>query len=121
MNGHVNNAVFAAMAESGRVNLFRTRLGDDERGETFWVIAKLTIEFKSELYYPGRVRTGTWIRHLGRSSLGLAQIIERDDGGVAATAEAVCVQMSRATRRPEPFSDARRRLANELLRSDPST
>ncbi|MGA0596854.1 acyl-CoA thioesterase [Enterovirga sp. CN4-39] len=118
MNGHVNNAVFAALAESGRVNLFRTRLGDDERGETFWVIAKLTIEFKSELHYPGRVRTGTWIRHLGRTSLGLAQVMERDDGGLAAISEAVCVQMSHRTRRPEPFSEARREIAAGMLRPE---
>ena len=117
-NGHVNNAVFAVLAESGRVNLFRTRLGEDERKGTYFVIAKLTIDFKAELHYPGRVRTGTWIRHLGRTSLGLAQVITTDDGRLAATSEAVCVSMSHATRRPEPFSDGTRALANAILRPD---
>ena len=116
MNGHVNNAVFAVLAESGRVNLFRTRLGEDETGDGYFVIARLTIEFKAELHYPGRVRTGTWIRHLGRTSLGLAQVIVTEEGRLAATSEAVCVAMSRATRRPAPLSDERRRLATELLR-----
>src|SRR3954471_16180972 len=67
MNGHVNNAVFAVLAESGRVNLFRTQLGEDEREGCYFVIARLLIEFKAELHYPGRVSTGTWIRHLGRT------------------------------------------------------
>ena len=118
MNGHVNNAVFAVLAESGRVNLFRTRLGEDEREGSYFVIAKLVIEFKAELHYPGRVRTGTWIRHLGRTSLGLAQVIVTENGLLAATSEAVCVSMSRATRRPAPLSDERRRLATEFLRAD---
>ena len=118
MNGHVNNAVFAVLAESGRVNLFRTRLGENEREGTYFVVAKLVIEFKAELHYPGRVRTGTWIRHLGRTSLGLAQVIETEDGHLAATSEAVCVSMSQATRRPEPFSEGTRALAGAILRPD---
>lgn len=118
MNGHVNNAVFAVLAESGRVNLFRTRLGEDEREGSYFVIARLVIEFKTELHYPGRVRTGTWIRHLGRTSLGLGQVIETEDGRLAATSEAVCVSMSHATRRPEPFGEATRARAVALLRPD---
>jgi len=118
MNGHVNNAVFAVLAESGRVNLFRTQLGEDEREGSYFVIAKLVIEFKAELHYPGRVRTGTWIRHLGRTSLGLHQVIATEDGRLAAISEAVCVSMSHRTRRPEPFSEAVRTRAGALLRPD---
>jgi acyl-CoA thioester hydrolase len=117
INRHVNNSVFATLCESGRVNLFRTQFGEDESGDGFFVIARLLIEFKAELHYPGRVRTGTWVRHVGRTSIGLAQVIE-GGRGLAATSEAVCVFMSRATGRPAPFSDERRRLATELLRPD---
>ena len=121
LNGHVNNAVFAVLAESGRVNLFRTRLGTEERGDGYFVIAKLTIEFKAELHYPGRASTGTWIRHLGRTSLGLGQVIVTEDGRLAATSEAVCVSMSQATRRPQPFSDEIRAVALAILRAEPGT
>ena len=120
INRHVNNSVFSALCESGRVNLFRTRFGEDETGDGYFVIARLVIEFKTELHYPGRVRTGTWIRHLGRTSLGLGQVIEAEDGHVAATSEAVCVFMSRATRRPASLPEERRRLATDLLRPDAS-
>jgi acyl-CoA thioester hydrolase len=118
INRHVNNSVFSVLCESGRVNLFRTRFGEDETGDGYFVVAKLVIEFKAELHYPGRVRTGTWVRHVGRSSIGLAQVLEGDGGLLAATSEAVCVFMSRATRRPAPLSDTRRRIATELLRPD---
>ena len=117
-NRHVNNSVFSVLCESGRVNFFRTRFGEDETGDGYFVIARLLIEFKAELHYPGRVRTGTWVRHLGRTSIGLGQVIQTEDGLLAATSEAVCVTMSRATRRPAPFSDERRRIATELLRPD---
>ena len=61
MNGHVNNSAFAFFAESGRVHLFRTALGDRRDPDHFFVVAKLVIEFKAELHYPGRVRTGSWL------------------------------------------------------------
>jgi acyl-CoA thioester hydrolase len=118
INRHVNNSVFSVLCESGRVNLFRTRFGEDETGDGYFVIARLVIEYKAELHYPGRVRTGTWVRHVGRTSIGLAQVLEGDGGLLAATSEAVCVFMSRATRRPAPLSDTRRRIATELLRPD---
>jgi acyl-CoA thioester hydrolase len=119
MNGHVNNATFAVLCESGRVNLFRTRLGHEDGKDTFFVIAKLVIEFRGELYYPGPVRTGTWVRHLGRTSLGLAQVL-LDGDRVAATSEAVCVHMDGATRRPAPFPSAMREIAERGLRPDPA-
>lgn len=118
INRHVNNSVFSVLCESGRVNLFRTRFGEDETGDGYSVVAKLVIEFKAELHYPGRVRTGTWVRHVGRTSVGLAQVLVADDDRIAATSEAVCVFMSRATRRPAPLSDERRRRASALLRPD---
>ena len=116
MNGHVNNATFAVLCESGRVNLFRGAFGPTRPAESFWVIAKLTIEFKAELHYPGTVRTGTWVSALGRSSMGLAQAILAPDGRLAATAEAVCVSMDGPSRRPAPFDDATRAVAERMLR-----
>ncbi len=120
MNGHVNNATFAVMAESGRVRLFRSAFGDTRPAGTYFVIAKLTIEFKTELHYPGGVRSGTWIRHVGRSSIGLGQVILGPDGSLAATSDAVCVFMDGATRRSTPFDPATRDAAEALLRTEPS-
>ena len=118
-NGHINNSVFSVLCESGRVNLFGLKFDPLLRPGTFYVIARLVIDFRAELHYPGRVNTATWLNRVGRSSMGLKQAIV-SEAGVAAEAEAVCVLMDDATRRPAPFPDAMRRVTDEMLRSDPA-
>ena len=101
--GHVNNAVFATLLETGRVEI----LYDGDRplanpGAAF-VIAKLTLEFRRELTWPGRVDIGTGVGRIGRSSVTLHQALFQD-GRLAAVAETVIVQMNETTRRAEPLS-----------------
>lgn len=114
--GHVNNSVFAVLCESGRVRLFREKLNPTLGKGQYFVIARLAIDFRAELHYPGAVRTGTWITRIGRSSLGLRQAILSGEA-MAGEAEGVCVLIDRATRRPTPFNDVTRRAAEALLRS----
>ena len=118
-NGHVNNSVFSVLCESGRVNLFGLKFDPLLRPGTFYVIARLVIDFRAELHYPGRVNTATWLNRFGRSSMGLKQAIV-SEAGVAAESEAVCVLMDGVTRRPTPLPDDMRRVAQELLRPDPA-
>jgi acyl-CoA thioester hydrolase len=115
MNGHVNNAVFSVLCESGRVHLFRTRLTPTIGEEAFFVIARLAIDFRAELHYPGTVRTGTWVSRLGRTSITVEQVILSGDR-LAATSEGVCVLMDKATRRPTPFPDETRAAAAAVTR-----
>ena len=115
-NGHVNNSIFSVLCESGRVALFRAKITPTLPPGRFFALARLVVEFRSELHYPGRVRTATWLTKLGRTSLGVGQIIFFGET-VAATAEAVCVSMSGETRRPAPFPDGTRRVAEALLRT----
>jgi acyl-CoA thioester hydrolase len=114
--GHVNNAVFATLCESGRVDFYRKRLDDALPPGAFWVIVRLVIDFRAELHYPGEVRTGTWPTKLGRSSLTCGQVIV-SNGAPAATAESVCVLMAASTRRPTPLPDRARRIVEDLLRA----
>ena len=105
--GHVNNAVFATLFESGRVAF----LFDPERpvapaGAQF-VLARIAIDFRRELLWPGRVEIGTGVARIGGSSVALAQAIWRD-GALAAEAESVVVLMDDATRRPVPLPDETR-------------
>jgi acyl-CoA thioester hydrolase len=115
-NGHINNATFSVLCESGRVHFFRTRLHPTLPPGAFFVIVRLGIEFRAEMHYPGRVRTGTWLRKLGRTSMTLAQVIT-SDGKLVATADGVVVMMERATRRPLPYADATRQVLESLLRA----
>ncbi|MFL5121161.1 MAG: acyl-CoA thioesterase [Microvirga sp.] len=114
-NGHINNTLFSVLCESGRVNMFRSRFDPTLPKNRFFVIARLAIDFRAELNFPGRVRTGTWLTRLGRTSVGLSQVILHADA-VAAEAEAVCVLMDGATRRPMPFPDATRKALEGMLR-----
>ena len=118
--GHVNNAVFATLAESGRMRVFREHLDAHLAPGAFWVIARLVIEFRAELLYPGRVRVATWVSRIGRTSLTLAQGLVAADasaaaGPPAATMEGICVLLDGATRRPLPLPEGARRAAARLL------
>lgn len=115
-NGHINNTTFSVLAESGRVHLFFTRLTPTLPEGVIFVIAKLGIDFKAEMHFPGTVRTGTWVSRIGRSSIAVEQVIV-NDGRIVATTEAVCVLMDAATRRSTPFPDETRRVAEGLLRA----
>jgi acyl-CoA thioester hydrolase len=117
-NGHINNTLFSVLCESGRVNMFRTRFDPTLPSSRFFVIARLAIDFRAELFYPGRVRTGTWLTKLGRTSVSLAQAVIGGDR-LAAEAEAVCVLMHGDTRRPMPFPDPTRQALESMLRPKP--
>ncbi|MCB9959043.1 MAG: acyl-CoA thioesterase [Rhodospirillaceae bacterium] len=100
--GHVNNAVFATLLDTGRTELFY----DPDRpfadtGCTF-VTARLTIDFLAEINWPGRVDVGTRIGKIGRSSTTVDQALFQD-GRCVATATAIVVQVG-ADGRGQAFS-----------------
>jgi hypothetical protein len=57
--GHVNNAVFATFFETGRVAFLFDRNSSILPERTMLVIARLVIDFRSELNWPGKVEIGT--------------------------------------------------------------
>jgi acyl-CoA thioester hydrolase len=93
--GHVNNAVFATLLETGRVELLYDLA---EPGSSF-VIAQLALEFRAEIHWPGTVSIGTRVGSVGSSSIKLVQGLFQDDRCVA-TAETVIVLIDDATRKP---------------------
>ena len=111
--GHINNAVFSTFLETGRVELIydRARLLV-EPGAAF-VIARLEMDFRAELLWPGDVEIGTRIASVGRSSVRLEQAIFQDERCVA-SGITVMVQMDEATRKSRPFSDAVRERLSQL-------
>src|SRR5712692_5688730 len=77
--GHVNNAVFATFFETGRVSfLYDAALALAAPGCEF-VIARLAIDFRTELYFPGIVDIGTRVLRVGRSSFTLGQAVFTDE------------------------------------------
>lgn len=102
--GHINNAVFPTMLEAGRVSfLYNPEAPIVEPGGSF-VIARLELDFKSEMNWPGYVSVGTRVKKVGSSSVILEQVIVQDDT-VAGEATTIMVQMDDETRKSKPLSD----------------
>lgn len=73
--GHINNAVVSTFLESGRGELLRYGgVSIDAEGCRF-VVARVEIDFRDELTFPGDVIIGTRIARIGRSSLTCDQAI----------------------------------------------
>lgn len=107
MQGHVNNAVFATLFESGRVAF----LYDPEHGlppeGTQFVIAELTVRFERELMFPGDVLVASGVSRIGNTSMTLGQALFAGDQCVA-TAHSVIVLTDLKTRKSTPLPDAAR-------------
>jgi acyl-CoA thioester hydrolase len=93
--GHVNNAVFFTYLETARVEYVRHGLlGEsqirDFTGQVGLILAKISCDFKTPIYYGQRVEVGTRVVEMRNSSLLVEQRIEAD-GQLAALAEAVVV------------------------------
>ncbi|HEY9787746.1 MAG TPA: thioesterase family protein [Candidatus Obscuribacterales bacterium] len=103
--GHINNAVFCTIFESGRVSFL---FDDDEciagPGKAF-VIAKLTIDFLHEMNFPGVAEVGSKIISIGRSSFTVAQAIFKD-GKCCATSQSIIVMTDESTRKSSPLTEA---------------
>ena len=117
--GHVNNAVFATFSEVGRVAFMYdpTRPLASE-GRSF-VIARLQIDFRAELFWPGHVDIGTGVLRVGRSSFTLAQGIF-SKGQLAATTEATIVMVDKETRRSTPVPPATVEILQGMMLADAS-
>jgi acyl-CoA thioester hydrolase len=112
--GHVNNAVFATFCETGRVTfLYDEKLNLAGPGANF-VVARLELDFRSELFYPGQIDIGTRVLTIGRSSFRVGQGIFKGDA-CAATAESVMVLMDDATRKAKPLTPQLRAWLEERL------
>lgn len=108
--GHVNNAVFATFFETGRVSfLFEPSILPEG---TMLVIARLVIDFRAELTWPGQVEIGTRVEGISNRSFTLSQAIFHN-GKCVATSESTIVLIDEKTRRSTPLSE---QLVNALGR-----
>lgn len=114
--GHVNNAVFATFCESGRVSFLYDEKLDLRGTDTNFVIARLELDFRAELFYPGTVDIGTRVLSVGRSSFRLGQGIFKGDL-CAATAECIMVLVDDNTRQSKPLTARLRRWLEARLPS----
>lgn len=111
--GHINNAIFSTMLETGRVELLYAPDTPLFADGCAFVIASLHLDFHGEITWPGSVDIGTRVAAIGKTSLTLEQGLFQGDRCVA-TARTVIVQMNEVSRRSHPLSDAARQRFSEL-------
>lgn len=105
--GHVNNAVFATFLETGRVEVLYDAddpVSDD--GAEF-VVARVELDFRGEIHWPGEVAIGTGVVRVGTSSVTFRQGLFQKENLVA-EAQTVIVQVDAASGTSRPLSDAAR-------------
>jgi acyl-CoA thioester hydrolase len=105
--GHVNNAIFATFAETGRIEFMRDDLLKLDRDGLGFVVVRVEIDFRGELHWPGKVDIGTRLLAIGRTSWRLEHGIFAGDRCVA-TSVSVMVTIDAATRRPTPLPEVLR-------------
>jgi acyl-CoA thioester hydrolase len=102
--GHVNNAVFATFFETGRVGILNAGDKPVFRPGFSFVIARLAIDFKAEILWPGTVDIATGVKSIGRSSVNFLQALFQD-GKCVAIADSVVVHVDGSTHRSTPITD----------------
>lgn len=117
--GHVNNAVFSTMLETGRVEILCNPESFLSCPGCSFVIARQELDFYAEISWPGRVDIGTRVVKTGRSSITLDQALFQERR-CRAGARTVIVQINEATKQPEPLSrHAKDRLHRLRSQCDP--
>ena len=116
--GHVNNAVHAVLYTNGRFEFFRQHLRQHAAKTDLFAIVKITIEYVSEMHYPGEVEVGTLIRRVGRSSITFGQGMFKD-GRCVAVSESVMVLLDSKTRRAKPLPAAATAQLQRFMLRDP--
>jgi len=87
--GHVNNAAMAIYLEQARCELIAPKLKAVDRSLDM-VLASTTLDYKTELHYPGLVEVGTVATRIGTKSFELAHGVFQD-GICAGTGKVVLV------------------------------
>lgn len=105
--GHVNNAVFSTFLETGRAEFLYDPENPLTADGASFVIADLSLQFVSEITWPGSVDIGTGITKVGTSSLHLYQGLFQN-GRCVATADTVIVQMDELSRKSSPLPEKTR-------------
>jgi acyl-CoA thioester hydrolase len=73
--GHINNAVISSYLESGRSELLRIGGEIAAAKGCHFLLARVEIDFRGELNWPGEVLVGSRVAKIGRTSLTFDQAI----------------------------------------------
>ena len=104
INQHVNNASYASYFETSRVMLMKDVANGLSPEGYGWVMVRLDINFRAELYWPGTIELGLGVAKIGRTSVSFDQVVF-SEGKCVASARAVNVLVDHVTRKPAALTD----------------
>lgn len=111
--GHINNAVYCTLFESGRVDFLFENQESVAGANTAYVIARISLDYLTEMHFPGLAEVGSKIVAIGRSSFTVGQAIFWNDN-CCSTAESVIVLIDEQSKKPIPLTDLLRKRLEEL-------
>lgn len=118
-NGHITSSVFAICCQSGRLGLLSDPARELTPPSSQFVLARLVLDYRREMHWPGTVEIATRVERIGRSSITLAQALFQNDCCVA-TAQSVAVLMHATSRRACPIPLASVQRLQPFTRTGPS-
>ena len=98
--GHVNNAVYSTFLEAGRTAFLHPFFERAAVPNLDVVLARVIIDYRKELTYPGSVDIGTCVQRIGTKSVTFGNgVFKSGTQECVATGEAVLVFFDLATRK----------------------
>lgn len=112
--GHVNNVSFNVYAESGRVAFLRHTGLWTPAIPQHNVVARMEMDYRHEITYPGEVRLGLRVLKIGNRSFTLGQGFICGEV-CAATAVVTLVRFDATSRRSTPLEAPQREVLTQYL------
>lgn len=101
---HINNCAYAAFIEAGRTMFLGGLLDPQRHPNIDFILARVAIDYRREMHYPGIVEIGSRILRLGNKSMTTGFGLFKNDECVA-TAESVNLFFDTTTRIGIPIPD----------------
>jgi acyl-CoA thioester hydrolase len=112
--GHVNNNAMGTYFENARAHLFSLVTPGWPWGETVFILARTCITFKEELHLPARLKIGTCITKIGKTSLDISNALYHDEKPISYS-ETISVLIDQKLRTPAKISDDLRKILAPYL------
>ena len=105
--GHVNNVQVARYIEASRIPFLHNLSNEADGAPAQFILARLEVNYLIEMHFPGNVRIGTSVEHIGSTSVTLAHGLFQEKV-CAGTGKSIVVHLDSRTRRPKSLSHSLR-------------
>lgn len=115
--GHVNNTVLPVWFEDSRTPIFELFCPGMDTNDWHLIIAKIDVEFLSEIYFGKSVEVRTFMSKIGNSSMVVSHEAWQE-GKLAAKGNAVMVHFNHTTKSSKPIPEDTRAILQQHLKAD---